>query len=451
MHLRLRRSISYLCGQPHRRQQLCTSRGQHRYRDQLAAKPLPQRFRATSVIPPPIARALSIMWSTSATTAALVFLFSGMMSISAQSPGAATDCYAGNSTACIYSLGECQSNADCANSLPSALAGYGISSVPSDAEYECAYNKCDLLTPSTTCAANINLPVCDAGSPAVGPAQAPIYGPVLAPSLGPMYFIAPVPAFSPAPGPPATFGPGPSVPSPSPGDCSIGNSTVCAYSLGQCQADSDCPVVVSDFFTSQGVDSLPSDAEGGCDKGKCALVTPSTACFTSINLPECIDAFAPVPAPVGPVPAPPSTVVLPARCSTKYLGSTFGCCIEFTGSCTINQDCESSISGFFATAPVNIPADYVFDCYRGQCFYASETTACSKLGETLPTCTDGNTCVYSAGNFSSPPPPAANIHVIPAAARVPPAPPPPSGGARSAAASFLCLGLVIAALWSFVV
>ena len=288
-----------------------------------------------------------------------------------QSPtsGSSRDCYVGNGTACFYSFGQCQANADCNSVLAASLRTYGFGTLPSDAEIGCVAPKCDLLTPSMTCRTNLGLPVCGAATSASGPSSGPSAEP----------FLAPIPAPVPIPTPAVAPGPG-------------------------------------------------------------LALAPAALHGPTLH------------------PPPAGQAVFPGRCSKDVLGTGRGCCVEFGGSCQTFRDCVPSIAAYLQTAIPRLsapPSDSVPACYAGQCYYASQSTACSKLGVPLPRCSDGFMCAFSIANMSYlSPPPAVDIHRIttPAAPAsvsatgLPPPPPAPlSAGSRPTDLSSVLLLLAVVA------
>ena len=347
----------------------------------------------------------------------------GISQTSAQSTSSnAPDCELTNGTACIYSLGQCQADTDCPSVLGPYLPSLGFTStaIPSDSIYACVGDKCDFATPSTVCASGSGLPTCNS-----------------------LPGFAPVPA--PADGNQTGTGSAPSATVTS-SDCYLTNQagTECAYEFGACQTQDDCQSVIASYLSTFGVanSQIPSNATFGClSSGKCDIFFPTDGCLASITLPMCNSGSAPGPGPegaaasagTGPAAPSPPPVVFSPICSTTILGSGRGCCIEFGGSCRTFKDCSYSIVTYFQTATPPLttdPSDSLPACYGGQCFYASDATACGMLGSALPTCTDGDTCVRSAANLTSvSPPPAVNVHLLPSP---PSSTPAPSGSASAA-------------------
>ena len=318
-----------------------------------------------------------------------------------------SDCFVSNAgdTECIYELGTCMTDDDCSSVLSDYLSSFKVtnSQIPSNATYGCLKSdKCALFFPSTGCLTEINLPTC-----AVAPASAPASAPVMAPVSAPVSIL--------------------------PSDCYVTNaaSTQCEYQVGTCQADTDCSPIISSYLSSFGVTArvsaleLPTNATFGClDNGKCDLFLPSNGCLAGVNLPPCSIApgpslvsapFASAPGPEGSstptikVTAPPPSVVFAPICSSSILGTGKGCCLEFGGACQTARDCDLSIATYLTL----VPDDGFQNCYGGRCYFATEEAACTELGKTLPTCTNGNTCTLSSVNMSSvSPPPAVNVHLL---------------------------------------
>ena len=284
--------------------------------------------------------------------------------------GAATDCDVGitGGTACIYLLGQCQTDSDCT----AVLASYGLnaSTVPSDSKYACVDSKCGLETPTTVCDASSGLPTCD-----IAPTPAPMPGPSSNTSASPPVSILP-------------------------SDCYLTNEagTECAYELGTCQANSDCTSVLASYLSTFGVTSsqIPANATYGCLEGdKCELFFPSDGCLKGISLPMCPVASAPGPG-IAPVTAPdlaPAAAgapvsILPSDC---YLENTADTECEYVlGMCRNDTDCPSVLSSYLSTFGVSnsqIPSNATYGCLSDQkCALLFPTDGC--LADiSLPTCT----------------------------------------------------------------
>ena len=218
--------------------------------------------------------------------------------VTSPSPGSATDCYIGNGTACVYSLGQCQVDSDCDSVLAASLAAYGIGAPPSDAEYVCYMFKCDLATPSTTCASNLNLPVCSAATPA----PAPVASSGTPPASGPLPQSS---ASAPAPGSGANgsspLGYAPQPPPPQavfPARCAhsvLGTGRGCCVEFGGiCRTYRDCiPSIAAYLLTLPNhVSAPPSDSLPACYAGLCYYASESTACSVlGPPLPACSDGY----------------------------------------------------------------------------------------------------------------------------------------------------------------
>ena len=196
------------------------------------------------------------------------------------SPGAATDCYIGNGTACVYSFGQCSVDADCDAVLAASLAAYSIGEPPSDAAVVCYMFKCDLATPSTACASDLSLPVCGAAAsapvPASSSASLPAAGrfpqsPASAPASGPR---SPPIAYAPQPPPQAVF----------PALCGhavLNTGRGCCVEFGgSCQTFSDCIPSIAAFLLAlpDHLSAPPSDSLPACYAGRCYYASESTNC-----------------------------------------------------------------------------------------------------------------------------------------------------------------------------
>ena len=202
--------------------------------------------------------------------------------------GASTDCYVGNGTACVYSFGQCQVDSDCTAVLAASLATYHISEPPSDAEFVCYMFKCDLATPSTTCATDLALPICGAAVPTPAPAAAPNLGPLpasrpvsqssaSAPALGPGAVVssgsAP-PGYAPQPPPQAVF----------PALCAhdvLGTGRGCCVEFGgSCRTFRDCIPSIAAYLLAlpDHLSEPPGDSLPACYAGFCYYASQSTNC-----------------------------------------------------------------------------------------------------------------------------------------------------------------------------
>ena len=177
-------------------------------------------------------------------------------------------------------------------------------------------------------------------------------------------------------------------------DCDVAVSGGgCAYFVGQCQTDSDCPAVLESAAYGLTASTV-SQLQYQCVDTKCGFET-SAACDASIDLPTC-SGSSPGSAPSSGGPVPSSQTGSATDCDA---GTSGGGCIYYLGQCQSDNDCTDVLEGYGFTASELSGA--TFSCVGNKCGLQTPSDACdAKTG--LSTCSNPPTSSPTPGGGSDP-------------------------------------------------